>query len=217
MALPLLLGSGIKDAVGSIPPVVWKALIATGLGVGAYLIVRKVVQNARRQSAIREFGRDGKNGLAVDLATLFYQAIWENDPVGWSENEPLIFDTAKRVKNEKGDFGLVHKAYKKIYDRDLLKDIQKALNPEEFVRFNEIIDTGIGILGQVPFTKLVATINPTTVFAHDLQQAKRVNGRVKLGRHFETIVLGDNRKLTGFMKNKNLFYVPEKDIRLINA
>ncbi len=212
MALPLLLGSGIKDAVGSIPPVVWKTAIATGLGVGTYLVVRKVVIAARRNAALKEFGESG----AVDMATLFYQAMWENDPfgMGLSEDEKLIFDTAERIEKQKLDFSKIQQAYKKIYDKDLLRDIQRSLSPEEFQKFNQIFSN---ILGQLPFSALVATMKHTTIFTKDMQRAIPVKEKVKLGRHFETIILANKRKLTGFMKNNKLYYVPEKDVYLISA
>jgi len=116
------------------------ALIIGGvavLGVGWYML-KKYNKEKVYQATERKLGDGSKEGIAVQLASRIYTAM-----KGWGTNEKAMFDVAKliRANNPKNGltFGDVSAAFRKLYNDDLLKWINKELNSEELRLFQKYL------------------------------------------------------------------------------
>ncbi len=112
-------------------------LIGGGLLVG-YTIVKgqakDIVDQKQKDAVADEYSDSTKNGLAAQYAAQFYQAV---DGIG--TDETMIFNTANAMYRNGIPFDLVNKAYKNLYNANLLEDLQGDLSSTDFQRFNAIL------------------------------------------------------------------------------
>lgn len=105
------------------------------IGVGWYML-KKYNKEKDYQATERKLGDGSKTGVAVQLASRLYTAM-----KGWGTNENEMFQVAKEIRanNPKNGltFGDVSSAFRKLYNDDLLKWINKELNSEELRLFQK--------------------------------------------------------------------------------
>lgn len=117
----------IKESSSLINKVLNVVLIAGGATV-LFFLGRKFILDARRAKIIRELG-DSPEGQ---------QAVAINEAMGYfGTDEELIYRTAEQIT----DWKAVQDAYKKLYNIDIIKDLQSArgLDAQEMEKFLEII------------------------------------------------------------------------------
>lgn len=110
------------------------------IGIGGYFLYklgRKIFTKARKSSTEKKLD----DSLEVRQATILRNAM-NPSGVSWlmsfdRTNEDKIFETAKNIVK----LDDVMSAYKKLYDDDLLKDLQSELDTEEYQKFLTLISS----------------------------------------------------------------------------
>jgi len=117
--------------------------IAIGLGVitvggiAFWLISRKIKENRLKrnyQEVEKEIGVNTPSGKAAGYAAVLFSAM-----DGWGTNEDLIYSTVREMKTQGVLFADVANAYRKLYGKNLLKDIQDELSSTEYMKFQKIV------------------------------------------------------------------------------
>lgn len=109
----------------------------TVLGVGIWYFNK---QQKKRDyvDAEKNYGQNTKNGLAVSLASRLKTAM-----SGMGTNEAAMYDVARSIaqynKSNGLVFGDVAAAYRKLYNDDLLKEINSELNSPELKLFQKYL------------------------------------------------------------------------------
>ncbi|MEM1134237.1 MAG: hypothetical protein AAGI07_00250 [Bacteroidota bacterium] len=200
----------------SIPPQVYKMLLLTGVGVAGYLLIKKGIHQAKSHAISNQFSSNDKNGMAARFAIRLFQAMFENDFFGLTEDEAAIFQVAKEMKAQNISFGLVAKKYKDKYRRDLLKNIQSALSPQEFDNFQNILTSP---LGSIRLHEKLYLKQPTSVFNENFTKAIPLPATAKsIGLLAETVFVGTNsQRFYGFKNGRKKYYIPASKVILKSA
>jgi len=121
------------------------------VGVGSFLlykVIRKIITKARQGNTEKKLD----DSPEVRQASVLRNAM-NPSGISWmmsfdNTSTDVILDTAKSIKN----LDEVMTSYKKLYDSDLLEDLQKELSTEEYQKFTTIIETNAGKKGAAPTT-----------------------------------------------------------------
>ena len=186
---------------------------------GAYLLVKKLVNDAQRTSALKDYGNpNSTDGLAARFATQFYSAIvqtaeWVNDTVGDGTDQDLVYKTAGEMYRTRVTLYEVSAKYKALYRRDLVADLQKDLSAAEMESFNRMISSG---LSGVSAPAVLVTVAPGFVLNERLQRLAFVEAGTLLGRLADNYVLPDNRILLGFLYHSSVRYIDSASVKQVS-
>ncbi len=108
---------------------------ALGIGV-AYLVGRKIFKNLREKRTERRFTEESQQALLLRSAMNPSGASW----LIWMDGtkEETIFNIAAQINN----FKKVQQDYQNLYNRSLIKDLQKELDTDDYTKFMNIINSG---------------------------------------------------------------------------
>ena len=166
----------------------------TLLVIGAYLLVRKLVKSIQKNGYMSSFGTDTSKGRAVQYATQLYSAMfsgpeWLSDLFGDGTDEKAILSTAQEIYNDKEvTLATVQSAYKTLYSRELIMDLQKEMDSGYFAKFRKILNEGLAGL-ELPSMLIVA--KPTTVFDKNFKPLTQAMPNTMLGSSYETLLTAD--------------------------
>jgi hypothetical protein len=113
------------------------AIGLTALGIGAaFFVGRKIYKNIREKRTERRFTEESQQALLLRSAMNPSGASW----LIWMDGtkEEAIFNIAAQITN----FRKVQQDYQNLYNRSLLKDLQKELKTDEYNKFMNIINSG---------------------------------------------------------------------------
>lgn len=159
--------------------------------VGAFLLIRRLIRGFQKDGYMNSFGTNTNKGRSVQYATQLYQAMisapgWFNDFFGDGTDEKRIFSTAHEINQDKEVQLLdVQQAYKTMYNRDLIMDLQNELDSADFEKFRRILNQGLQGL-EVP--SLLVAKRASTVFDKNLRPLNQVQSNTKLGASYETLI-----------------------------
>lgn len=186
------------------------------LAIGSFLLIRKIVRRFQKNRYMSEFGKNNKSGRAVQYASQFYQAMisgheWFNDWFGDGTDEKLIYSTAQEIHQDK-DVSLpdVSQAYKRLYNRDLLIDLQKELDATQYKKFSEVMNSGLSGLS-APMRLI--TSRSATIFNEQFQPLHMVPANVNLGHSYESIISNQGTYHIFYYKGKARF-VQDQTVKL---
>ena len=193
---------------------------------GTYFIVNKLMQDAKRNAALKEYGNPNSvNGMAATFATQFYNAMystweWWNDMMGDGTDEDIIYRTAGEMYRTRITLHDVAQKYKALYNKDLLQDLQRELDAEELQAFNRMLSSGLaGAASLAAVPHRMATAIRATILNERLQPVHQVPANTILGDYVPDQIaayqLADGRTMVGFMFNRNMRYVDSAVIKLV--
>lgn len=107
------------------------------LGIGAaFFVGKKILKNFREKRTERRFTEESQQALLLRSAMNPSGASW----LIWMDGtkEEAIFNTAAQITN----FKKVQQDYQNLYNRSLIKDLQKELDTDDYTRFMNIINSG---------------------------------------------------------------------------
>lgn len=158
--------------------------------VGAFLLIRKLVRGFQKDGLMKQWGHDTSKGRATQYATQLRQAMVSTP--GWiawmgdGTDEQRIFSTAHEIQQDKEvNLSLVQSAYKTLYNRELVMDLQDELDASDFEKFRRIVNQGLQGL-ENPHTLYVS--RDTTVFDKNFRPISKAKARTKIGTSYETLV-----------------------------
>lgn len=119
------------------------------VGTGSFIlykVIRKIIAKARQGNTEKKLD----DSPEVRQASVLRNAL-NPSGISWmmsfdNTSTDVILDTAKNIKN----LDEVMTSYKKLYDSDLLEDLQKELSTEEYQKFTTIIESNTGKKGAAP-------------------------------------------------------------------
>ncbi len=108
---------------------------ALGIGV-AYIVGRKIFKNLREKRTERRFTEESQQALLLRSAMNPSGASW----LIWMDGtkEEAIYNIAAQITN----FKKVQQDYQNLYNRSLIKDLQKELDTDDYTKFMNIINSG---------------------------------------------------------------------------
>ncbi|RDC65069.1 hypothetical protein [Adhaeribacter pallidiroseus] len=212
----LIIGTGLSKVTGFLPTL-FNAGFFVAVAGAAYLLLKKFLVGVKKNAVIADMGQSTIHGLAAAYATQFFNAMirsagWISDWFGDGTNTDVIYATASEMHRHKVSFADVNKAYKGLYQRDLLEHLQSELDSEEMIKFNTLLTTGLG--GIPVIDHVIISAKPTMVLNGELKTIQSVSAGVKLGAHLETMILPNGTHYQGFQYNGQIRYVDSLATRL---
>lgn len=107
-----------------------------GLSYWAYT---KYVKKANIKQAASKYGDGSKEGQAVEYAGVIYSALHS----GWfnmTEDEKAIYSTALEMNKSGVSMKMVGDAYRKLYQKELVVELNRLLDPDELAVFNNALN-----------------------------------------------------------------------------
>lgn len=215
--LPATITKGIASS--NIMSYLLKGGFFIAMATATFLLLRSVIRRVRRNSITNKFGSDTAQGRAAQYAANFYQGIfpsgieWLSDFVGDGTDTNIIFGTAQEVYANSSMTEVV-KAYRRLYNRDLIIDLQKDLSSTEFAKFNRIVNEGLGAIRVIE--NHIISARPTMVYTENMIPLGIVKGRTHFGGHMESIIENNGRVLHGFDYKGQMRFVNAEDVLLIS-
>jgi hypothetical protein len=150
-------------------------------------------------------GTETPKGRAVQYATQLYSAMfssheWLSDWFGDGTDEKAILSTAQEIYNDKDvTLATVQSAYKTLYARELVMDIQQEMDSSRFQKFQSILNKGMAGL-ELPSMLIVAT--PTLIYDKSLKPVTEAQPNTRLGTSYETILTGNGSYEVFYFNNQ---------------
>lgn len=213
--LPVTISKGIASS--NIVSYLLKGGFFLAVATGTYLILRSVIRKIRRNSITNNFGADTPQARAAQYAANFYTAIfpsgleWLSDMFGDGTDTALVFSTAQQVHAD-NNMSEVVKAYRKLYNRDLIIDLQKDLGSSQFAKFNKLVNEGLSGIRMISNNLIAA--KPTIVYDEMLKPIGIVRERTCFGGHVESLFQNQGKVLHGFEHKGKMRYVNAEDVNL---
>lgn len=115
--------------------VTYIGLGTVGLAV-TYLATRKIIKKIRQTRSERNFTLEGQQALLIRSALNPAGISW----LAWMDGtkEESLYNIAYKIK----DFRKVQVEYRNLFNRSLVKDLEKELKIEEYQKFMDIINSG---------------------------------------------------------------------------
>ncbi len=212
MAAPLFLASmatSAGNALKNVPKEVWKGVFIIALAGGGYLIARKAIRNAKRQGAVKSFGKSNIKGLVTQYANGFKKAFENDNFLHAGTDEDAIYQIASEMKRFNISFADVAKAYKALFNTDLFKKLNKELDTQEMRTFNNILQGSV--VGGLDGVYLVGNEN-ATIYNDDLKPVQTLKAKTLLGKQVQR--LDDpkaDRAFLGFSHKGRNFFVDKSN------
>ncbi len=119
------------------------------VGLGSFIlykVIRKIIAKAKQGNTEKKLD----DSPEVRQASVLRNAM-NPSGISWmmsfdNTSTDKVLETAKSIKN----LDEVMSSYKKLYDSDLLEDLQKELSTEEYQKFTTIIESNTGKKGAAP-------------------------------------------------------------------
>jgi hypothetical protein len=116
--------------------------VAIGTGAVAYLIAKRIVQKARSNQSTKDLDdidkKDPRDAYAVSYAqqirAAFNPADLDNTWMSWipdGTDEEALYRVAKDMRARNVEFSRVAKAYRNLYQSDLVRDLTSELDTAE--------------------------------------------------------------------------------------
>jgi hypothetical protein len=129
--IPLLAAATNGDTMKKVGIVVGAGALL-GLGYWGYKSYRK---KANIKQAARKYGDGSKEGKAVEYAGMMYSAL-HSGLLNMTEDEKSLYSTALEMHKNEVSMKLVGDAYRKLYNKELITELNRLLDPEELAVFN---------------------------------------------------------------------------------
>ncbi|ELR71755.1 hypothetical protein C900_02340 [Fulvivirga imtechensis AK7] len=128
---------GNEDQNSEFTDKVLNGLLAGAIGLGSFLLIRKVVRNMKQRKQQKNALNPGDPASdAIQLKMAF-----ENDNYfGWGTNEELVFNVLESIPDS-SFMRKVQKAYRNLYNTELVADMQSELDTKEFAKALAIINS----------------------------------------------------------------------------
>ncbi|WP_108866862.1 hypothetical protein [Aquimarina aquimarini] len=137
MALPTLAMQAIKNRPKiKVSPTASNILIASGLTIGVFFLVRSLVRGFKRNHRERHALKPGN---PANYATQLKMAFENDNSFGWGTNEEAVFTTIEQIPSA-SMMRKVARAYRDLYGSHLSADLKSELTSEEFAIAQEIIN-----------------------------------------------------------------------------
>lgn len=133
--VPLLAAAASGDTMKKVGIVVGAGALV-GLGYWGY---KKWKKDSDIKSAASQYGNGTKEGKAVELAGMIYSALHS----GWfnaTEDEKAIYATAIKMHENGVSMKLVGDAYRKLYRKELVVELNRLLDPDELTLMNNALN-----------------------------------------------------------------------------
>jgi len=131
-----------------------------GLGYWGY---KSYIKKANVKQAAQKYGDGSKEGKAVEYAGMIYSSLH----AGWfnlAEDEKALYKVALEMNKNDVSMRLVGDAYRKLYNKELVTELNRLLNPEELTIFNNAYNGKVQPVSKTSsLIKTAAYLNP--VFA----------------------------------------------------
>lgn len=111
--------------------------VVAALGVG-YWAYNSYKKKANVKNAAQKFGDGSPEGKAVEYAGLMYAAL-HSGMFSWAEDEKALYSTALAMHQNGISMKLVGDAYRKLYNKELITELNRLLKPEELTIFNNAL------------------------------------------------------------------------------
>lgn len=177
----------------------------TLLAVGAYLLIRKLVKTLQKNGYMSSFGTDTAKGRAVQYATQLYSAMfsgpeWMSDFFGDGTDEKAILSTAQEIFNDKEvTLAIVQAAYKTLYARELVMDLQKEMDSGYFQKFRKILNEGLAGL-EMP--SMLVVVSPAVIYDKNFKALNQAAPKTLLGSSYETLLTADGSYEVFYFNNQ---------------
>ncbi|MBR8534430.1 hypothetical protein KDU71_02575 [Carboxylicivirga sediminis] len=133
--VPFLAAAASGDTMKKVGIVVGAGALL-GLGYWGYKSYQK---KANQKQAARKYGDGSKEGKAVEYAGQIYSALH----AGWFnmvEDEKSLYKTALEMHKNGVNMRLVGDAYRDLYSKELIMELNRLLKPEELTIFNNALN-----------------------------------------------------------------------------
>lgn len=125
-----------------------KLIIIAVMIVALYFVawnpLKKFINKQKVKARLHEFEKnsiqlpDGGSINPGNLAAEVYDAIWNNDWFGWTEDETRIVDALNKIPKQYISF--VEDAYASLYEKVMREDVINALSAEEWNSLKSLFD-----------------------------------------------------------------------------
>ncbi len=132
--------------------------VALAVGGAGYLIVRRIVRTAKINNTTRKLdeidSKDPREALAVGFAQQLYAGFnpysLDNTWFSWvpdGTDEEALYRVAREMKARNVEFSRVAKAYRNLYQSELIQDLTSELDPGELRMFYQQLGMNISGIG----------------------------------------------------------------------
>lgn len=138
MAAPLLTSKVLSQAPNrTIISRTATILLATGLGIGTFFLIREIVRKIKRNQRAGQALQEGNpSNYAIRLKMAF-----ENDNAfGWGTDEEALFQTLEEIPSI-AMMRKVQRAYRDLHNSNLALDLKNELTTNEYAIALEIINS----------------------------------------------------------------------------
>ena len=186
------------------------AIGLTALGIGvAFFVGRKIYKNIREKRTERRFTEESQQALLLRSAMNPSGASW----LIWMDGtkEEAIFNIAAQITN----FRKVQQDYQNLYNRSLIKDLQKELDTDDYNKFMNIINSGGIQNSNVQGNDNTTNYSPTGNSAHDIQgKVILIEDDTKIYEKFTWYPFGSVKKAE---KNYFINHLTTGEIKKVNV
>jgi len=133
--IPLIAAATNGDTMKKVGIVVGAGALL-GLGYWGY---KSYIKKANVKQAANKYGDGSKEGKAVEYAGMMYSALHR----GWfnmTEDEKAIYTTAIKMNENGVSMRMVGDAYRKLYSKELVTELNRLLDPDELIKFNNALN-----------------------------------------------------------------------------
>lgn len=154
--VPFLAAAASGDTMKKVGIVVGAGALL-GLGYWGYKSYKK---KANVKQAAQKYGDGSKEGKAVEYAGMMYSAL-HSGLFNWAEDEKSIYATALEMHKNGVSMKLVGDAYRKLYNKELITELNRLLKPEELIIFNNALNGKYQPISQTAkYIKAASYVNP---------------------------------------------------------
>ncbi len=152
-----LLAAGVKGDTMKKAGLVVGGIAVLGLSYWAY---SRYVKKANIKQAAQKYGDGSKEGQAVEYAGMIYSAL-HSGLFNMTENEKAIYSTALQMHKNGVSMKQVGDAYRKLYQKELVVELNRLLDPDELVIFNNALNGNYQAISTTSSVlKTAASVNP---------------------------------------------------------
>lgn len=126
-----------RDEDNELTDQILNVLLAGAVGLGSFLLIRKIVRDMKQRAQQKNALTPGDPASdAIQLKMAFDNDNW----LGWGTNEELIFRILESIPDS-SFMRKVQKAYRNLYQTELVADMQSEMDTGEFAKALAIINS----------------------------------------------------------------------------